>query len=714
MPAHRSYSFGEYTLDLGRGALLKSGADVRLRPKSFQLLRLLVERHGQLVTKDELLDAVWGRTVVTDGAITQCLIDVRRAIGDESQRVIRTVPRRGYIFDVQVVESDGPLRGQIESPGTAEATPRPSRTRWPRAAMVPAAIVALVAVAIWWNVRTRPADDAVPAEPVAARPLDKSIAVLPFVNLSPEPENAYFADGLHEEILSTLARAGGLRVISRTSVQEYRETQRNLREIAQALDVSLILEGTVRREGDDLRLSLQLIDGRTDEHLWAGTYDRKFENALHLQQAVAEEVVAAVGAELSPAEQRSIEQAAPANPEAYARYIHARALFARPRGEEDLHRADALLGEALQLDPDFALAYATRAKVRISGAVHAGGGTPQQRASARADVERALALQPNLSDALAAKGLYETYLALDPERGLQYLERALAVAPNDVDTLSAAGLTLRRLGRFDDALERFDRAAALSPAQWELRLEFAGTLMRLGRHAEADHALRAMVDRDPTLVEPRVLLRFNHFLATGQIAGWREEYERLTAVQNDRVASPWERYWLLAATGDVAGQIELFEDMVSGAVRNELGGPPELKLAMAHIVAGHPERARPYLLTVAEPRTDGTMDAYVNPHRAMALELLGRSEEAVQVADSAVELVPATRDAINGPETAILRAWVLIHSGIRADEGYAELERLVGGIDQPPRWLAVTVPWLLLADDARTQQIIRSKFPAPH
>ena len=159
------------------------------------------------------------------------------------------------------------------------------------------------------------------------------LAVLPFANLSPDPENAYFADGLHEEILAALARAGGLRVISRTSVQEYRDPERNLREIADALDVSLILEGSVRRVGDDVRLTVQLIDGRTDEHLWTETYDRKVEDALQFQRMVALQIVSELGASLSPTERRLIEHASPSVPEAYDRYLHALALYAPRNGD---------------------------------------------------------------------------------------------------------------------------------------------------------------------------------------------------------------------------------------------------------------------------------------------------------------------------------------------------------------------------------------------
>jgi TolB-like protein len=241
------------------------------------------------------------------------------------------------------------------------------------------------------------------------------LAVLPFANLSPDPANAYFADGLHEEILATFARAGGLRVISRTSVQQYRDPKRNLREIAEALDVSLILEGSVRREGDDLRLTLQLIDGRTDEHLWAETYDRKFSEALHLQRTVAGEVVAAIGATLTPTEQRLIAKAATSNPEAYDRYLHALALSANWRDVADLRLIERRLGEAIALEPGFALAYALRAKVRVDMFNETRDDSIGE--AAHSDIERALALQPDLPEAFVARGAYHTYVTADPQRG---------------------------------------------------------------------------------------------------------------------------------------------------------------------------------------------------------------------------------------------------------------------------------------------------------
>ena len=554
-----------------------------------------------------------------------------------------------------------------------------------------------------WNRLVRPA--------YAERP---AIAVLPFANLSPDPANAYFADGLHEEILATFARTRGLRVISRTSVQAYREPQRNLREIAAALGVSLILEGSVRRDGEDLRLTLQLIDGRTDERVWAETYDRKFRESLHLQRTVAEQVVAAIGSQLAPDEQMLMKQAAPNSPEAYERYLQALALNRANWSEpQELAQAAALLTEAIEMDPGFALAHAMRAHVGL-WQIADDGGTPEQRARIRTDIERALELQPSLPDALAARGLYATYVDLDPERALADLERALDLAPNDANAQKAVAFTLRRLGRFDDAIAHFDKAAALVPEEIESRLEAAFTLLRLGRHAEAEPRIRAAIERAPARPGSRFMLRANHFLATGETRGWREEFERLEPLFGDsRESAPW-RLTLLTCLGDLDGQVKLLESMLAGHVdAGYTAHSLPIMLASVYLLTGQTEEAR-RLLTAelsAIPDLDASADSLALSEAAIALVLLGRNAEAFRAADAAVRLRPEARDAINGPRTAMNRAWVLIRSGERAEEGYAELKRLVGGIDHQPRWLAVTPLWRLLWDDARVRQIIVSRFP---
>ena len=538
------------------------------------------------------------------------------------------------------------------------------------------------------------------------------LAVLPFANLSPDAENAYFADGLHEEILATLARAGGLRVISRTSVQEYRDPKRNLREIADALDVSLILEGSVRRVGDDVRLTVQLIDGRSDEHLWTETYDRTVEDALQLQRTVALQIVSELGASLSPTERRLIEHASPSVPEAYDRYLHALALYAVVGDGSDIERRrsdiERQLSGTLDLDPAFALAYALRAKTRVHmlGDVVDDDAKDRLSEAARGDIDRALVLQPDLPEALAARGLYHTYVSIDPARGLEDLLRALAIAPNDADSHGIAGMTLRRLGRFDEALVHLERAEGLAPGRSAWGAWAAATLTHLGRYDEADRAWLMAMQRYPTLPNAPLGRYLNRFLATGETAGWREEHDRLLRARPGESSLGGRTWWMLICTGDVAGQIALYESASEG----DLTESRDYLLGVTHTAAGHPDRARPYLTRVASTPL-APDNAYAHVFAAVALELLGRRAEALRLADEAVRLAPEARDAVNAPQVAMLRAWVLIRSGARAEEGYAEFERLLGGFDLQPRWVAAQPEWRLLRKDARVQQIIRSKLP---
>ena len=531
------------------------------------------------------------------------------------------------------------------------------------------------------------------------------LAVLPFANLSPDPENAYFADGLHEEILATLARAGGLRVISRTSVQEYRDPKRNLREIAKALDVTLILEGSVRRSGDDLRLTVQLIDGRTDEHLWAETYDRKFQDALQLQRAVAQQVVAEIGAKLTPAEERLIAKAPTANPEAYERYLQALALFGRQDFEEmELRNVERLLSEAIERDPKFAVAYALRAKARVR-LQHSGWGSPGLADRARTDIEQAFALHPELPEALVARGLYRTWVSQEAARGLDDLMRALEMVPNDADTHHTAALALRRLGRFDEALEQFELAEELAPGLIGYQYDRAFTLLGLKRYDEALQAIQSLIDGHPTLTWPLMARYWMRFAKTGDATGWREEWDRLapTMDKSDRAIIA---YVMFTCSGDLPGLIQWYED----AAPDEVAGSRDYTLGVAYSAVGDAVSARPHLEIVAQVARDPTSPSS-NAEAAVALELLGEHALAMQAIDEAVRRVPESRDAAAGPSVAMLRAWILIHSGTRVEEGYAELERLLGAFGVVPRFVAVDPLWRLLSDDARVQKIIQAKVP---
>ena len=274
---HHTCSFGEFVLDTDRGALQKEGVDVPLRPKSFDVLCYLVQHPGVLVTREQLLDAIWSGVVVTEDSLTQCLLEVRRALGDKSRELVRTVPRRGYLLDARVSvhrpDRGPPEPAQYEPPGGAQQT------------ML--ALVLLRALEeIWASGISR---DTAIIQPSSATP--NSIAVLPFVDMSPEGDQEYFADGISEQILNQLAQNPGLHVIARTSSFSFKGQNVDIATIANQLRVENVLEGSVRKDGQILRITAQLVSAANWEHLWSATYDRTLEDVFALQSEIADAVV---------------------------------------------------------------------------------------------------------------------------------------------------------------------------------------------------------------------------------------------------------------------------------------------------------------------------------------------------------------------------------------------------------------------------------------
>ena len=233
---------------------------------------------------------------------------------------------------------------------------------------------------------------------VAAHKVDKSIAVLPFQNLSDERENAYFADGIQDDVLTNLSKIGDLKVISRTSVMQYRGKAANVREIGKALGVSTILEGSVRRSGNKVRLNVQLIDANTDEHVWANDYDRDVTDVFAIQSDLAQKITEALQARLSPAERSQVTRKPTENGEAYLAFVEANNLASSMEDFERLKQSEQLYERAVELDPNFALAMARYSQLE-SWIVHDRENTPARREKARSLAERALQLQPDLPEA---------------------------------------------------------------------------------------------------------------------------------------------------------------------------------------------------------------------------------------------------------------------------------------------------------------------------
>ena len=399
-----------------------------------------------------------------------------------------------------------------ESAGQRPALPR-RRVRWPW--LVPAVLVAAVIAGV---VIFRTGRASAPPAGV-----EKSVAVLPFANMSPDKDNEFFADGVHEDVITNLAKIRDLKVISRTSVLAYRDTaSRNLRKIAAELGVGAVLEGSVRRAGDKVRVTAQLIDARTDEHLWAETYDRDLKDIFTLQSALASEIATALKAKLTQGERALLDRRPTKSQKAYDLYLQS-------KGVGSLERA-RLLEEAVAVDPDFALA---QAELSSAQAVNfwevSGERAVALMAKSKAALDAAVRLAPDAPETRMAQGHYFYRIRRDWARSWDELAIAERDMPNDSLLMMTMAYTARRLGHWSDALAYFTRARRLDPLDRGNRYSFhLDTLMMLRRFAEARALAAAAVEKYPGA--GFFLWRLHR--AQYELDGDRAAFERKLAVVN--------------------------------------------------------------------------------------------------------------------------------------------------------------------------------------
>jgi TolB-like protein/Tfp pilus assembly protein PilF len=303
----------------------------------------------------------------------------------------------------------------------------------------------------------------------AARKIDKSIAVLPFENFSDDKENAYFADGIQDDVLTNLSKIGDLKVISRTSVMPYRGKDKNVKEIGKALGVSAILEGSVRKSGNRVRVNVQLINAENDEHVWSEVYDRDLTDVFAIQTDLAKKIADELHAKLSPTEQAQMTRKPTENGEAYLAFVQAHNLEREREDLPKLKQAEPLFERALELDPKFALAAASYSRLQ-SWIHHTFDPSTERRDKARALAERALQLQPDLAEAHLALGFTFYYGERDYGRALAEFAIAKEGLPNEAEVYLAIGAIQRRQGKWDESNANLEKAASLSPNEtWPLQ-----------------------------------------------------------------------------------------------------------------------------------------------------------------------------------------------------------------------------------------------------
>lgn len=494
-PAQRRYVFGEFTLDVGRGVLWRGREELRLRPKSFDVLRYLVEHAGILVGRQALMDAVWGTTVVTEDSLTQCIIEVRRTLDDHHQRIVRTVPRRGFIFDADVSSPRPDVALTADAPGDSQDVPAgaPSKAASRKVFGSTAVLaVALVGTALGWWLLSDRGSPAVEQAPAPETP-ERSIAVLRFLDLSPAGDQAYFADGLAEEILHLLAQSPDLRVTARGSSFAFAAGSTDIAAISAQLGVRHVLEGSVRREGDSMRVTVQLIDAGTQAHVWSRTYDRVFNRLLELQSEIATDVAQALHVTLArPGHSTSPDAAA-----AQELYLLGRHLFHR-RGPGDLAAAERHLEQAVALDPQRARAWTALAGAYNVRALDELRDPGYRLEDQRRALERALAIDPTLAEAHVRLARYYV-VSGDRESAEAAFARARQLGPHDPLVLGTLASRESRAGGLDAAIELTQRLVALDPLSALYRGNLGHLLIAAGRYPSALAELRRTQALSPDL-----------------------------------------------------------------------------------------------------------------------------------------------------------------------------------------------------------------------
>jgi len=531
----------------------------------------------------------------------------------------------------------------------------------------------------------------------SARKIDKSVAVLPFQNLSDEKANAYFAEGIQNEILTKLARVRDLKVISRTSTAKYQSKPDNLKTVAQELGVSTILEGTVQRSGDKVRVNVQLIDARDDTHLWAKSYDREYKDVLRVESEVSQEIADALQANLSPSESNALTSMRTHDTEAYDLFL---------RGEYELHqaesslaadaydRADAFYRKALARDPNFAEAAAELARSRLSRHWFVSPLAPAELEEVKSLIDRALVVAPNSPEAHSALGLFFYWGHRQYEKALAEFNRTLELQPNSADARASSAYVYRRRGEWERALADSQRAEELDPRDAKIPTNIGVSYAAMRQWKDAERAELRALAIDPHNTLAALFLLSTRLNSTGDVHSARQPLEGFPELIKG-IPGGASGPGGATGNGDVSAVIgwpfyldvieRRFADALQAVekkgINDDRARLQQLAARVAvHVLAGEAETAKsmaeealPLLEARFKERPD---DTFAMTELSWVYLALGRDADALRLARQAADTISVEKDALSGPNFQTGLAQIEARAG-EPEEAVKRLRRLL-------------------------------------
>lgn len=593
----RSYEFGDFQLDPQRRVLRVKGTGqvLPVTGKIFDTLLFFVEHPGELLEKRTLLETLWPNVIVEESSLTQTIHTLRRTLDERpgEHRFVVTVPGRGYRFVADVSVVDAAVEEPVSPAAAPTPEPRPATRRFP--AVAASIVLTVIVVAAASLALHRNSTEAVAKNPVAAVDAATdapSVAVLPFVDMSAEQDQEHFAEGLSEEILNLLAQSSSMRIIARTSSFSFKDRRdMDIAKIAGELNATHVLEGSVRKSGDRLRITAQLVDGKTSGHLWSQTYDRDQGDVFRIQDEIAAAVFDSLHAKLNPG--RNPQLAETTSREAFEHYLHARYLFNR-HGASDIERAREHFEQALRIDPEYARAWSGLAGTYQATLITIyPEESPMQKAWLHS-VERGLSLGPDIAETHVRAAQYHWWLGAW-KTSEEHCKQAIALNPSDSLVLSVQAEKSLFRGRLDEAIALKRRALAIDPLSVIDRATLGIYLASAGNLQEAEAELRKASELSAA---PAVTADL------GKVLSLQRQFEQAVALA-EKMPAGVERDQIMALASYGKGDVQAGDRAIASLLQHINGSPfnsaSRVMLAEVYAYKGDEAQALHWLEEVLKP-----------------------------------------------------------------------------------------------------------------